>query len=277
MELYRKNSIDISRITTQNYSTSFSLAVKMLKPEYRKGIYAIYGYVRFADEIVDTFFEQNQQVLLNEFRKETFDAIERKFSINPVIDSFQWVVNEFAIDHHLITAFLDSMEMDLNNLEYDQNMLKDYIYGSAEVVGLMCLRVFYKGEPDKYDSLIAPARKLGEAFQKVNFLRDAQDDFESKGRVYFKNIDFNNFDKHTKLQIEQEIQKDFEEAFEGVKALKKEVRFGVYLAYRYYQRLLHKIQMAQPHEILNVRFSVKNHKKIYLMFNAFVRNSFNLL
>jgi 15-cis-phytoene synthase len=277
MDLYRKNNLDCSRITTRNYSTSFSLGVRLLSPKYREGIYSIYGFVRYADEIVDTFFDQNQRVIFDEFRQETYKAIERKFSINPIIDSFQMAVHKFSIDRELIDAFLLSMEMDLSNEVYSPELLKTYIYGSAEVVGLMCLRVFYYNEPEKYDQLVTPARKLGEAFQKVNFLRDARDDFSEKGRVYFKDIDFNNFTEETKKQLEAEIEKDFQESIEGIKQLKKQVRLGVYIAYSYYLNLLREIKKARPEEILKKRYRVSNRRKSYLLVNAYLKNALNLL
>ncbi|WP_372774029.1 phytoene/squalene synthase family protein [Mangrovibacterium sp.] len=277
MELYRKNNLDCSRITTKNYSTSFSLGVRMLNPKYRSGIYSIYGFVRYADEIVDTFFEQDQKAIFDEFTTETWRAIDRKFSINPIIDSFQEAVHRYGIDHHLIEAFLKSMEMDLYETNYNADQLENYIYGSAEVVGLMCLRVFYFDEPGRYEELKESARKLGAAFQKVNFLRDAQDDFENKGRIYFKDIDFNHFDQASKDRIERDIEQDFAEAYSGIKALKKEVRFGVYLAYIYYIRLFRKIKRAKPVEILKKRYRVSNPKKMYLLANAYLKNAFNSL
>lgn len=277
MDLYRKNNLDCSRITTRNYSTSFSLGVRLLSPIYRKGIYSIYGFVRYADEIVDTFFDQDQKTIFEEFRVETFKAIERGFSINPIIDSFQMAVHLYHIDHDLIEAFLLSMEMDLTNDVYSPELLKTYIYGSAEVVGLMCLRVFYFNEPEKYDALVVPARKLGEAFQKVNFLRDVHDDFNGKGRIYFKDIDFNHFTEETKKQLEAEIEKDFKEAMEGIRHLKKQVRLGVYLAYSYYLHLLKEIKKARPEEILKKRYRITNTKKSYLLVNAYLKNAFNLL
>ena len=213
MELYRKNNLDCSKITTKNYSTSFSMGVRILNSKYREGIYSIYGFVRYADEIVDTFTDQDQRVIFEEFRQETYKAIERKFSINPIIDSFQMAVRKYSIDHELIEAFLLSMEMDLTHDIYSPETLKTYIYGSAEVVGLMCLRVFYFNEPEKYNQLVIPARKLGEAFQKVNFLRDAHDDFNEKGRIYFKDIDFDNFTEETKKQLEAEIEKSSRHKF----------------------------------------------------------------
>ncbi|HCY40854.1 MAG TPA: phytoene synthase [Prolixibacteraceae bacterium] len=277
MDLYRKNNLDCSRITTRNYSTSFSLGVRVLSPKYREGIYSIYGFVRYADEIVDTFFDQDQRTIFEEFRQETFKAIERGFSINPIIDSFQMAVRKYNIDRELIDAFLLSMEMDLSNEVYSPELLKTYIYGSAEVVGLMCLRVFYYNEPEKYDQLVAPARKLGEAFQKVNFLRDARDDYAEKGRVYFKDIDFNHFTEETKKQLEAEIERDFQDSMEGIRQLKKQVRLGVYLAYSYYLHLLKEIKKARPEEILKKRYRVSNRRKSYLLVNAYLKNALNLL
>lgn len=277
MDLYRKNNLDCSKITTRNYSTSFSLGVRVLSPKYREGIYSIYGFVRYADEIVDTFSDQDQRTIFDEFRIETFKAIERGFSINPIIDSFQMAVRKFHIDQELIEAFLLSMEMDLNTDVYSPELLKTYIYGSAEVVGLMCLRVFYYNEPEKYDQLVIPARKLGEAFQKVNFLRDARNDFNEKGRVYFKDIDFENFSEETKRQLEAEIEKDFQESVEGIRQLKKQVRLGVYLAYTYYLHLLKEIKKARPEEIMKKRYRITNTKKSYLLASAYLKNALNML
>lgn len=277
MKLYRKNNLDCSRITTRNYSTSFSMGVRLLNREYREGIYSIYGFVRYADEIVDTFFEQDQRTIFQEFRHETNKAIERGFSINPIIDSFQMAVRKYHIDLELVDAFLFSMEMDLDHDTYSPEMLKKYIYGSAEVVGLMCLRVFYHNEPEKYEQLVAPARKLGEAFQKVNFLRDARDDYDSKGRTYFRDIDFSNFSVATKKQLEDEIDRDFQESIEGIRQLKKQVRLGVYLAYTYYMNLLKEIKKARPDEILKKRYRITNRRKSYLLLNAWLKNALNIL
>lgn len=276
MEIYHKNNLDCSRITTRNYSTSFAMGVRLLGPKYREGIYSIYGFVRYADEIVDTFFTQDQQLILDEFKQETLKAIERKFSINPIIDSFQRAVHTYGIEKELIDAFLLSMEMDLSNRVYSPELLKTYIYGSAEVVGLMCLRVFYSDDPEKYQQLVAPARKLGEAFQKVNFLRDVQDDFKAKGRIYFNNIDFEHFTPETKRQLEAEIEKDFFESMKGIRQLKKQVRLGVYLAYRYYFHLLKEIEEANPEDILKKRYRVTSAKKTVLLLKAFLRNSLNI-
>ena len=277
MELYRKNNLDCSKITTRNYSTSFSMGVRVLNSKYREGIYSIYGFVRYADEIVDTFTDQDQNLIFKEFRQETYKAIERRFSINPIIDSFQMAVHKYNIDRELIEAFLLSMEMDLSHDVYSPELLRTYIYGSAEVVGLMCLRVFYFNEPDKYEKLVVPARKLGEAFQKVNFLRDAHDDFKEKGRIYFKEIDFTNFTEETKKQLEAEIEKDFKDSMEGIRQLKKQVRLGVYLAYSYYIHLLKEIKKARPEEFLKKRYRISNTKKSYLLVNAYLKNALNLL
>jgi len=277
MDLYRRNNLDCSKITTRNYSTSFSLGVQVLSAKYREGIYSIYGFVRFADEIVDTFFDQDQRTIFKEFREETYKAIERGFSINPIIDSFQNAVKKYHIDIELVESFLTSMEMDLNHHVYSPELLKTYIYGSAEVVGLMCLRVFYHNEPEKYEKLIIPARKLGKAFQKVNFLRDAHEDYLEKGRVYFENIDFENFTEETKRQLEAEIENDFRESMEGIRQLKKQVRFGVYLAYSYYMHLLKEIKKARPEDIMKKRYRITNTKKSYLLASAYLKNSLNLL
>lgn len=276
MELYHKNNLDCSRITTRNYSSSFSMGVRLLSSKYREGIYSIYGFVRYADEIVDTFFDQNQQVIFDEFRQETLKAIDRRFSINPIIDSFQRAVHTYGIEQELIDAFLMSMEMDLSNKVYTPELLKTYIYGSAEVVGLMCLRVFYSDEPQKYEQLVSPARKLGEAFQKVNFLRDVRDDYSTKGRIYFNNIDFDHFTLETKRQLEAEIEKDFLESMKGIRQLKKQVRLGVYLAYRYYFHLLKEIEEANPEDILKKRYRVTGTKKTILLLKAYLRNSLNI-
>ncbi|HPR33537.1 MAG TPA: phytoene/squalene synthase family protein [Prolixibacteraceae bacterium] len=272
IDVFRKNNQLCSKHTTQHYSTSFSLGVRALDREYRRHIYNIYSFVRYADEIVDSFFDFEQATLLREFTNDTWNAISRGISLNPILDSFQLTVNACRIDHDLIRAFLDSMEMDLHYTEYSPEDLGKYIYGSAEVVGLMCLRVFYANDDATYEKLRYPARKLGEAFQKVNFLRDAQDDFAGKGRIYFKNIDFNNFSSEEKKKIEDDIRFDFHEAYKGIVQLKKQVRFGVYLAYRYYYELFLKIARAQPDEILQKRFRIPNRAKGVLLLKASLRN-----
>jgi 15-cis-phytoene synthase len=277
MDLYTRNSLRCSRQTTLSYSTSFSLGIRMLQDKYQQGIYAIYGFVRIADEIVDTFHNQPQKELLEKFREQTWDAIYRGFSTDVILHSFQWAVNTYRIDRELIEAFLYSMELDLTEKVYPPELLKTYIYGSAEVVGLMCLRVFYHNQPEVYDELIYPARKLGEAFQKVNFLRDAQDDYSNKGRVYFTGIDFNHFTAESKAVIEHDIQHDFDEALTGIRKLRKDVRFGVYLAYRYYLDLLKIIQKTKPEDMLQMRCRVPDRRKMRLLVSAGVRNVFDLI
>lgn len=270
MDLYTRNAIACSRNTTHNYSTSFSLGVKMLGHEFRDPIYAVYGFVRFADEIVDTFHDQDKKELINQFQEETFEAIERKFSSNPILHSYQWVVNKYNIDHDLIKSFLRSMKMDLcpSSLNHNQKSYSRYIYGSAEVVGLMCLKVFCQDD-EKYNALIQPARKLGEAFQKVNFLRDIKSDLEDRGRFYFPNVDFHHFDDMAKKEIEQEIQQDFNEAYLGIKELPPGAKLGVYLAYVYYLKLFDKIKRASAKNIMQKRYRVPNGGKMLLLAESY--------
>ena len=275
--LYVENNLQISKLTTNNYSTSFSLGVKMLNRKIHDPIYAIYGFVRYADEIVDTLFDYPQQELLQEFIQDTYKAIDRGISTNPILDSFQRVVNEYGIEKEHIDAFLKSMEMDLYHKEYDPQMVKDYIYGSAEVVGLMCLRIFYHDDDMAYESQKHAARKLGEAFQKVNFLRDIRSDLNERGRIYFSSMSDDGFTEDVKFQIEEEIEQDFREAFLGIKKLNKHARFGVYLAYIYYKRLFKKIKKSEPSSVMNGRLRVPNRHKIYLLFKAYVKNSMNLI
>lgn len=274
MDLYTRNALECSEITTKNYSTSFSMGVRILDKKFRSPIYAIYGFVRFADEIVDTFHDQDKKRLLADFKKQTYDAIDKKLSTNPILHSFQWVVNNYGIEKPLIDAFLQSMEMDLFKKTFSLEEYKAYIYGSAEVIGLMCLRVFYKDQEDEYQKLLPAARKLGEAFQKVNFLRDLRSDQLERGRIYFPEVDFHDFTKETKDKIELEIWEDFQGAFPGIKSLHKEARLGVYLAYRYYLELLKKIQEEDPGRLQEKRFRVSNQKKIFLLLKSFIRNKF---
>ncbi len=275
-DLYTKNNLQLSRVTTMNYSTSFSLGVRMLSRKIRDPIFAIYGYVRYADEIVDTFFGYPQEEMLEEFIHETYKAIERGISTNPILDSFQITVNQYGIEREHIDAFLESMRMDLYNHNYEKSEVTDYIYGSAEVVGLMCLRVFYYDDDEQYEFLKYHARKLGEAFQKVNFLRDIQSDYSDRERIYFADISNNGFSAEVKRKIEQEIQHDFDEAYQGIKILNKRARFGVYLAYIYYQRLFRKIRKSEPHALMSGRIRIPNSRKISLLFQAYLRNSINL-
>ncbi|MCK9324630.1 MAG: phytoene/squalene synthase family protein [Bacteroidales bacterium] len=272
MDQYTDIALACSRLTTNRYSTSFSLGIKLFNKKYHQPIYAIYGFVRFADEIVDTHHDQDQALLLERFSNDTFDAIRRGYSTNPILQSFQWVVNEYRIDHELIRAFLQSMEMDLTMKQFSPEEFKTYVYGSAEVVGLMCLRVFYPNDDESYDRLTYPARKLGEAFQKINFLRDIKDDYYNRGRIYFPETNFDNFLTHKKLEIEEEIENDFHEAHSGIKELSREVRNGVYLAYRYYRELLEKIRSTPAQEILQRRYRVSDRQKIWLLVKATLRN-----
>ncbi|MBS3771727.1 MAG: phytoene/squalene synthase family protein [Bacteroidales bacterium] len=275
-DLYTKNNLQLSRLTTMNYSTSFSLGVRMLSRKIRDPIFAIYGYVRYADEIVDTFFGYPQEEMLEEFIHETYRAIERGISTNPILDSFQMTVNKYGIEREHIDAFLESMRMDLYNHNYEKSEVTDYIYGSAEVVGLMCLRVFYYDDDEQYEFLKYHARKLGEAFQKVNFLRDIQSDYSDRERIYFADISNNGFSAEVKRRIEQEIQHDFDEAYQGIKILNKRARFGVYLAYIYYQRLFRKIRKSEPNVLMSGRIRIPNSRKISLLLQAYLRNSMNL-
>jgi len=272
MDLYTETALACSKLTTHKYSTSFSLGIRMFKKKYHLPIYAVYGWVRFADEIVDTFHELDQRHFLDRFESDTNDALEVRFSTNPIMHSFQWVVHKYRIDPELIRAFLHSMRMDLDQKTFTPEEFKTYIYGSAEVVGLMCLRIFYPDNDQAYNDLTHSARKLGGAFQKINFLRDIKDDFENRGRIYFPGTDFTNFCSHRKKEIEADIEEDFRQAHTGLKKLHPDVRNGVYLAYRYYLELLHKIETTPAEEILKRRFRVGNRQKFWLLIKAWLRN-----
>ena len=261
-------------MTTKNYSTSFSMGVRTLSSKHRPAIYAIYGFVRFADEIVDTFHDQDKSSLLQAFKHQTYEAIDKKMCTNPILHAFQWAVNTFHIDRELIDAFMHSMEMDLHKKTFTLEEYKQYIYGSAEVVGLMCLRVFYSDREEEYRQLLPAAKKLGEAFQKVNFLRDLRSDHKERGRVYFPEVDFDAFSQTDKAEIEEDIWQDFRGAFPGIRSLDKEVRLGVYLAYRYYLELLRKIQQVSPEEVKQKRFRVSNAHKLTLLVKCYLRNKF---
>jgi phytoene/squalene synthetase len=249
----------------------------MLHKDLRQPVFNIYGFVRFADEIVDTFHNHDKAFLLQQFRAETYDAIKRGISLNPILHSFQRTVNEFNIDHRLIDAFFQSMEMDLNKKVYDNQGYKEYIYGSAEVVGLMCLYVFCEGKKDLYDNLESPARSLGAAFQKVNFLRDIKADFSGLARVYFPGCDFNNFTEQEKRQIEEDIHNDFRQAYQGIKHLPLKARFGVYVAYKYYMSLFKKIKRMEPARVLEERIRIPNYRKAMIIFRAGVKNQLRLI
>ena len=277
INLFHEVSQDCSRITTEKYSTSFSSAIKLLHKDLRTPICNIYGFVRFADEIVDTFHGFDKALLFEEFKKATYDAIERGISLNPILHSFQMTVNQFGIDHALIDAFLYSMELDLGKHTYDRAGYETYIYGSAEVVGLMCLYIFCEGNQAQYDALKPAAKSLGSAFQKVNFLRDVKADFEGLDRMYFPDCDFANFTHADKLAIEQDIQKDFDEAYAGILHLPIKARFGVYVAYKYYLSLFKKIQRLEPAHILESRVRIPDYGKAFILAKAGIRSQFNIL
>ncbi|MDB5147296.1 MAG: phytoene/squalene synthase family protein [Mucilaginibacter sp.] len=276
MNLYDETCFECSKLITKKYSTSFSLGIKAFDKCFRYPIYAIYGFVRYADEIVDTFHNYDQQQLISSFEEETFKAIKEGISTNPVIHSFQQVVNRYGIDHELIRAFLKSMEMDLDNKAYDKDSYQTYIYGSAEVIGLMCLRIF-TSDDGLYESLVPKARSLGAAFQKVNFLRDVKADYIERGRAYFPGIDFNNFTEQDKLAIEAEIKHDFDEAFEGIKRLPVGTRLGVYIAYVYYLQLFKKISYTPASVILQKRIRVSDARKMSLYVKAVLQQKLNVI
>lgn len=268
MTLYDETCFECSKLITAKYSTSFSKGIKSFDKRFRNPIYAIYGFVRYADEIVDTFHEHDKLQLISGFRKDAFEAIERGISTNPVLQSFQQVVNKYKIHHELIDSFLLSMEMDLDNKIYNRESYCTYIYGSAEVIGLMCLKVFCENNEEQYQQLKPRACSLGAAFQKINFLRDVKSDFEERGRTYFPNIDFNNFTEADKLQIEREIKHDFDEAYEGIKALPPDAKLGVYVAYVYYLQLFKKISQTPASVIIQKRIRISDTRKLALYFKA---------
>jgi phytoene/squalene synthetase len=265
MNLYDQTTFGCSRLITQEYSTSFTLGIKTLAPKFRLPVYAVYGFVRYADEIVDTFHGFDKKRLLADFRTDTYRAIDEGISLNPVLHSFQLVVNQYGIDRDLIEAFLHSMEMDLTETTYAPDGYQEYIYGSAEVVGLMCLRIFCEGDAALYNRLKADARKLGAAFQKVNFLRDLKADYDERGRTYFPGVNFNAFTERDKKAIEADIQRDFDDALRGIRQLPRSARLGVYLAYRYYLRLFAKIKALPPSRIREARVRVPDFQKLLLL------------
>ncbi len=276
-EIFDSVSIKCSRLTTKSYSTSFSLGIRFLAPDLRDPIYAIYGFVRFADEIVDTFHDFPKERLLNEFEAETFKAIADGISLNPILNSFQKAVREYNIDHDCIRTFLQSMRMDLHKDEYSEQEYDKYILGSAEVVGLMCLSVFLRGNEAQYAELRPYAMKLGSAFQKINFLRDLHADYNHLGRTYFPGVDITEFNEDVKREIEADIEKDFALGYEGIKRLPKDARFGVFVAYVYYHQLLRKIKGKSTKVILSERVRISNKRKYALFFSSYVRHSFNIL
>lgn len=277
LSLYNQVCRECSRVVTHRYSTSFSLGIRVFHQRFRSPICAVYGFVRFADEIVDTFHDYPKAILLQRFREDTYKALEEKISLNPVLHSFQETVHQYGIERELIDAFLDSMEMDLYTDRYEDSLYKQYIYGSAEVVGLMCLRVFCEGDEATYQRLRSAACSLGAAFQKINFLRDMKSDYNERGRVYFPGVDFINFTQEDKVGIEADIKKDFDDAFIGIRQLPKGCRLGVYLAYVYYTNLFDKIRSAPVRKITEERIRVPDRKKVYLLFSSAVKNQLGLL
>lgn len=277
MHLFHKVSQQCSQVTTETYSTSFASAIRLLHKDIRQPIYNIYGFVRFADEIVDTFHEHDKGTLLKEFKIETYNAIRQKISLNPILHSFQMTVNEYHIDMTLIEDFFKSMEMDLSIQEYDCKNYEKYIYGSAEVVGLMCLYVFCEGDKLKWEQLKPNAQSLGAAFQKVNFLRDLRSDYNQLNRLYFPGIDFSNFTEEMKNKIEEEIASDFMNAYHGILQLPLKARFGVYVAYKYYLSLFRKIKKVHTSRILEERIRIPNYRKAMIVFRAGLKNQLNLI
>jgi len=274
-EIFDSLSAECSKITTKRYSTSFSFGIYFLNKELRLPIYAIYGFVRLADEIVDSFHDFNKNYLLKKFKEDTFEAISSGISLNPILNSFQNVVNKYQIDHQLIHLFLNSMEMDLEHKQYTPELYDIYILGSAEVVGLMCLKVFANGDSIEYERLKPFAMKLGSAFQKVNFLRDLKADNQSLNRSYFPNVNLTAFCDRQKREIETEIEREFEEALVGIKMLPRSSRHGVYLSYIYYKKLFTKIKSLTAERIMNERIRISNHRKIGLMFDSMIRHKLN--
>jgi len=276
-ELYDKVAIRCSQLTTRAYSTSFSLGILCLKKELRNPIYSIYGFVRFADEIVDTFHDYNKLDLFMRFKEETYKAIKDGISLNPILHSFQATVRQYNIDQSSIDLFLRSMEMDLSQKSHDSNSLKEYILGSAEVVGLMCLRVFVKGDDAQFEKLKPMAMSLGSAFQKINFLRDLNADYLHMGRTYFPELDFEKFDDAKKKEIEESIKLDFDEGLKGIKLLPRTSRFGVYVAYVYYRALFNKIINTPCERVLESRIRIRNRHKARLLAYSYVKHQLNLI
>lgn len=275
--LFDKISTKTSKLVTRQYSTSFSLGIRFLNKNFQEPIYGIYGFVRLADEIVDSFHQYDKKTLLEEFKKDTYLSIERGISLNPVLNSFQEVVNTFKIDHELIAAFLKSMEMDLEKKEYNEEGYKEYILGSAEVVGLMCLRVFTEGNNTLYQELKPYAMALGSAFQKINFLRDLNADYVGMGRMYFPNLNMSELNEKVKEEIEIDIEVDFDKGLQGIKKLPKKARLGVYVAYIYYRTLFNKIKKVNSQKILEERIRIPNPQKVMLFAGSYVRNRLNML
>ena len=277
IQLFHKASEDCSRVVTENYSTSFSSAIRLLHRDLRTPIFNIYGFVRLADEIVDTFHEHDKPILLAQFKKDTYDAIQRGISLNPILNSFQRTVNDYDIDLKLVDAFFQSMELDLSKKIYSEKEYSEYVYGSAETVGLMCLYVFCESKKDLYEQLAQSARALGAAFQKVNFLRDIKADYNGLSRIYFPGCDFNNFTERQKKEIEEDIHHDFDTAYQGILKLPAKARFGVYVAYKYYFSLFRKIKKMKPAKVLEERIRIPNYRKALIIFKAGIKNQLRLI
>ena len=277
-KLFDQISEDCSRLVTKTYSTSFSMATKMLHPSIRNHIYNIYGFVRFADEIVDSFHNYPKESLLDRFEEDLYLSLDQKISLNPILNAFQETVNTHEIDIELIRAFMKSMRWDLDKKIYDtQEDYQSYIYGSADVVGLMCLKVFVKGNEKQYNELKPAAMALGSAFQKVNFLRDLKDDYQELNRTYFPSVNFNHFDEASKSSIIEEIESDFEHALSGIFKLPVEAQFGVYTAFKYYSKLLKKLKKTPSINIQNTRIRVPNYQKMSVFAGSYLKYRFNLL
>lgn len=276
--IFDKVSRECSKLVTTSYSTSFSLATKMLSESIRQDIYNIYGFVRFADEIVDTFHDYDKVTLFEKFSNDLEDALEHRISLNPILNAFQETYHNYNIEKHMVDSFMKSMRQDLDKKVYLTNdEYKDYIYGSADVVGLMCLKVFVKGDDAKYNELKDSAMSLGSAFQKVNFLRDLKADFEDLSRTYFPNTDLNHLDEESKQMIISDIENDFTKGLSGIKKLPLEARFGVFMAYRYYSKLLEKLKKTPALKIKSTRIRVNDYKKVELLTRSYVKYHLNLL
>jgi phytoene/squalene synthetase len=277
LALYNAVCLDCARTTTKSYSTSFSLSIRTLGKDIRGDIYAIYGFVRFADEVVDSFHGHDQRALLERFKEDTFRALDERISTNPILQAFQNTYHKYGLERLHVEQFLRSMAWDLDKSAYDRENYDAYIVGSAEVVGLMCLKVFVRGDQAAYESLEAPAVRLGAAFQKVNFLRDFGEDVHELGRAYFPNLDVSSFDDKAKHAVEDEIQADLDAAVEGIRGLPRDARFGVLLAYTYYRQLLKRIRRVPSARIQTLRVRVPDSRKALLLASTWARHKLNLV
>ncbi|MBC6988594.1 phytoene/squalene synthase family protein [Hymenobacter sp. BT491] len=269
--LFDQTSLACSKLITKRYSTSFTLGIRTLDARFHLPVYAVYGFVRWADEIVDTFHDHDKAALFADFKRQTYEALDMRFSLSPVLHAFQLMVHRYGIDKEFIDAFLRSMEMDLEDQSYNQSLYNEYIYGSAEVVGLMCLRIFCEGDQAQFERLREPACRLGAAFQKVNFLRDIRSDYEERGRVYFPGVCYETFNDEVKREIEADIRADFDAAYVGIMQLPRSAKLGVYLAYVYYLKLFHKIRQLPAARILGGRVRVPDNTKLLLLLGSYFR------